>query len=182
MGKHRGVEDGNGQREPKFAHGSEREFARILDFYQIEWEYEPRTFALRWDDSGTPVESFAPDFYLPELDLFVELTTLRQKLVTKKNRKLRRLRELYPDVNIKLLYNRDFFSLMNKYGIQFRARRDAEAGLGAESGESEQAVEAGGGTAGANEGSSDDAPGAPVAEWEKRGNDDPSSALAAEEG
>ncbi|MHB1007030.1 MAG: hypothetical protein ACYC3S_15510 [Chloroflexota bacterium] len=100
-----------------FAHHSEREFVRILDFYQIEWQYEPRTFQLQWDEHGNPIESFAPDFYLPELDLFIELTTLRQSLVTKKNRKLRRLRELYPDINIKLFYNRDFKNLMSKYGI-----------------------------------------------------------------
>ena len=105
-------------KHPVFAHQSEREFARILDFYQIEWEYEPRTFELEWDGGGRAIESFTPDFYLPELDLYVELTTLRQSLVTKKNRKLRRLRELYPDINIKLFYKRDFKSLMSKYGIR----------------------------------------------------------------
>jgi hypoxanthine phosphoribosyltransferase len=108
---------GEPTREPRFAHDSERELASILDFYQIAWLYEPRTFPLRWDAAGQPTESFAPDFYLPELDLYVELTTLKQSLVTKKNRKLRRLRELYPDVNIKLLYGRDFRSLMTKYGL-----------------------------------------------------------------
>jgi hypothetical protein len=121
LGKHQPELGGGGHQDHKFAHASEREFARILDFYQIDWQYEPRTFALRWDENGTAVESFAPDFYLPELDLFIELTTLRQKLVTKKNRKLRRLRELHPEVNIKLFYNRDFQSLMSKYGISFHA-------------------------------------------------------------
>lgn len=100
-----------------FAHPSEREFARILDFYQIDWKYEPRTFELQWDERGNPIESFTPDFYLPELDLYIELTTLRQSLVTKKNRKLRRLRALYPDVNIKLFYNRDYRALLSKYGL-----------------------------------------------------------------
>jgi hypothetical protein len=127
LSKQSNPSDGNGNKGPHFAHASEREFARILDFYQIDWQYEPRTFALRWDEAGTPVESFAPDFYLPELNLFVELTTLRQKLVTKKNRKLRRLRELYPDVNIKLFYNRDFKSLMSKYDIRFGAQDSADA-------------------------------------------------------
>jgi hypothetical protein len=111
-----------------FAHHSEREFARILDFYQIEWQYEPRTFHLQWDDHGNPIESFAPDFYLPELDLFIELTTLRQSLVTKKNRKLRRLRALYPDVNIKLFYNRDYKALLSKYGLPTSAPAEAQAG------------------------------------------------------
>ena len=66
--------------------------------------------------TGTCVESFSPDFFLPDLDLYVEMTTLRQKLVRKKNRKLRRLRELYPDLRIKLFYARDFRALMLKYG------------------------------------------------------------------
>ncbi len=112
-------------KKPRFANDSEREFAAILDFYQIDWLYEPRTFPLEWDGEGHPVVSFAPDFYLPELDLYIELTTLKQSLVTKKNRKLRRLRELYPDVNIKLFYGRDFRSLMAKYGLN-RAKPSAE--------------------------------------------------------
>ena len=90
--------------------------ARILDFYAVRWEYEPHTFPILWNLDGAVVESFAPDFYLPELDLYLEMTTLRQRLVRKKNRKLRRLRELYPDLNVKLFYARDFRALMLKYG------------------------------------------------------------------
>ena len=99
-----------------FAHASEAEMARILDFYAVRWEYEPRTFPILWNLEGEVVESFAPDFFLPDLDLYLEMTTLRQRLVRKKNRKLRRLRELYPAVNIKLFYARDFRALMLKYG------------------------------------------------------------------
>jgi hypothetical protein len=102
--------------DPAFAHASEAEFAHILDFYQVEWEYEPHVFAILWDLDGNVLESFAPDFYLPELDTFVELTTLQQRLVRKKNRKVRRLRELYPGLRIKLFYARDFRALMLKYG------------------------------------------------------------------
>ena len=101
---------------PGFAHASEAELARILDYYQISWQYEARAFPIQWNLDGKVVESFAPDFYLPDLDLYVELTTLKQSLVRKKNRKLRRLRELYPEVRIKLLYARDFRALMLKYG------------------------------------------------------------------
>ena len=108
------VEGGVGERD--FAHASEAELARILDFYAVRWEYEPRTFPILWNLEGAVVESFAPDFYLPDLDLYLEMTTLRQKLVRKKNRKLRRLRELYPDIRIKLFYARDFRALMLKYG------------------------------------------------------------------
>ena len=101
---------------PAFAHASEAELARILDFYQVRWTYEPDTFPIGWSMTGEVVESFSPDFYLPDLDLYVELTTLKQKLVRKKNRKLRRLRELYPDVRIKLFYARDFRALLLKFG------------------------------------------------------------------
>jgi hypothetical protein len=99
-----------------FAHASEAEFARILDFYQVVWAYEPQVFPILWDLDGNVLESFAPDFFLPELDLFIELTTLQQRLVRKKNRKVRRLRELYPGLRIKLFYARDFRALMLKYG------------------------------------------------------------------
>ena len=100
----------------RFAHASEAEMARILDFYDVRWDYEPTTFPILWNLDGEVVESFAPDFYLPELGVFLEMTTLKQRLVRKKNRKLRRLRELYPDVRIKLFYARDFRAMMLKYG------------------------------------------------------------------
>src|SRR5215208_2384937 len=102
-------------RQLVFAHPSEREFARILDFYRVAWLYEPRSFVLREHD-GRVDEMFTPDFYLPELDLYVELTTLRQRLVTKKNRKLRLLRERHPEVDVRLLYKRDYYELLAKYG------------------------------------------------------------------
>jgi hypoxanthine phosphoribosyltransferase len=106
-----------GDERPRFAHASEAEFARILDFYGVRWEYEPRSFPLRWDTRGRTIESFNPDFYLPDLNLYIELTTLKQSLVTKKNRKLRRLRELYPDINVKIFYGRDYRQLLLKYGL-----------------------------------------------------------------
>ena len=102
-------------RTADFAHPSEGEFAHILDFYNIEWVYEPRSFPLRWEGERI-TEMFTPDFYLPALDLYVELTTLKQSLVTEKNRKLRRLRELYPEIKITLLYKKDFDRLLAKYG------------------------------------------------------------------
>jgi hypoxanthine phosphoribosyltransferase len=101
---------------PAFAHASEAEMARILDFYRIRWEYEPHTFPILWNLEGAVVESFSPDFWLPDLDLYLEMTTLRQKLVRKKNRKLRRIHELYPDIRVKLYYARDFRALMLKFG------------------------------------------------------------------
>ena len=102
-------------RPSSFGHPSEQEFAKLLDFYRIEWLYEPRSFPLA-RQNGKVVEMFTPDFYLPELDLYIELTTLKQSLITEKNRKLRRLRELYPEVNIKLLNKSDYLRLLAKYG------------------------------------------------------------------
>ena len=105
------------EREIGFAHPSEEEFAGILNFYQIRWEYEPKTFPVRWDELGKVVESFTPDFYLPDLDLYIELTTMKQSLVTKKNRKMKLLRKVYPELNIKLFYGKDYRQLLRKYGI-----------------------------------------------------------------
>ncbi len=103
---------------PPFAHAVEAEFARILDFYGIPWDYEPRTFALEFDGQGNMTEGFAPDFYLPDQDLYVELTTMLPHQIRHKNRKIRRLRELYPDINIKLFKRGDIRSLLLKYGLE----------------------------------------------------------------
>jgi hypothetical protein len=98
-----------------FGHPSEQIFANLLDFYRIEWEYEPRSFPLQWDKDGKAMEAFTPDFYLPELDLYVELTTMKQALVTKKNRKIKLLRAIYPHVNIQIFYQKDLQDLVFKY-------------------------------------------------------------------
>lgn len=102
---------------PRFANDAELECAKLLDYYRVPWEYEPRTFVLEEGDDGRVLEAITPDFYLPEQDLYVELTIMKQSLVTRKNRKLRKLRERYPDVRIKLFYRRDFERLAQKYGL-----------------------------------------------------------------
>jgi len=102
----------------RFAHNSERQFATLLDFYGVAWQYEPTEFVLEWNRNGEPSQAFRPDFYLPAYDLYIEITTLNQKLVTKKNRKARRLRELYPDVDVKILYQRDYLNLLVKFGLE----------------------------------------------------------------
>ncbi len=101
---------------PAFAHPSEKEFAQILDFYGLRWVYEPHSFPLRWEGDRV-TEMLTPDFYLSELDLYVELTTLKQSLVTEKNRKIRRMKEVHPEINVKLLYRRDFHRILSKYGF-----------------------------------------------------------------
>jgi cytidylate kinase len=103
-----------------FMHPSEEIFANLLDFYRIAWEYEPRSFPVQWDPDGKPLESFTPDFYLPEVDLYVELTTMKQAHVTRKNRKVKLLRTIYPHINIQVFYQKDFQNLIFKYGLADR--------------------------------------------------------------
>ena len=93
----------------------------------MAWRYEPTEFALDWDDLGRPVRAFRPDFYLPAYDTYIEITTLSQRLVTKKNRKVRRLRELHPEVEIKVLYQRDYLNLLVKFGLEDPAVLEAAA-------------------------------------------------------
>jgi hypoxanthine phosphoribosyltransferase len=106
-----------GEGQPRFANDVERECAKVLDYYRIPWQYEPRSFVLEEDGDGRVLEAFAPDFYLPEQDLYVEITVMKQALVTRKNRKLRKLRERYPDVRIKLFYKRDIERLAQRYRL-----------------------------------------------------------------
>ncbi|MGQ0743877.1 MAG: hypothetical protein ACT4OS_06005 [Acidimicrobiales bacterium] len=101
----------------RFAHHSELEFARLLDLHRVRWLYEPTTFVLERDAEGRPAQAFTPDFYLPDYDQYVEITTLNQKLVTKKNRKARRLGEVYPGTRVKVIYRRDYLDLMARFGI-----------------------------------------------------------------
>ncbi len=105
----------------EFVHPAEETFAKILNFYGIDWVYEPRTFPLEWDEQGNIREAFTPDFYLPQQDLYIELTTLRPKLSTNKNWKLRRMKELYPSINIKLFKRRELRELMIKFGLEQEA-------------------------------------------------------------
>lgn len=105
----------------RFAHPSERLFAALLDLHGVRWEYEPVEFTLRWDEGGTPNGGFRPDFWLPDLQCFVELTTADQRLVTRKNAKVRRMRDLYPEVEVLVLYQRDFVGLLAHHGLDASA-------------------------------------------------------------
>jgi hypothetical protein len=106
-----------GTTPPRFVNEVELECAKMLDFYGVPWEYEPRTFVLEQDENGRVTSAFTPDFYLPEQNLFLEITVMKQRLVTRKNRKLRKLRELYPDIRIKLFYKRDIQRLAERYRL-----------------------------------------------------------------
>ena len=100
-----------------FKHPAEEEFARILNMYGIDWEYEPRTFPVQWDAEGNVTMAFSPDFYLTKYDTYIEITTMDQKYVTTKNKKMKRLRELYPGININIVYKKDFHSLLKRFGF-----------------------------------------------------------------
>ncbi len=106
------------KKAPSFMHPSEEKFAKMLDFYRIEWHYEPKTFPLEWNKEGKVTKAFSPDFYLPEQDIYVELTTQRQKLVWQKNKKMRRLKELYPHIDIRIIYNKDYKGLLRKFDLE----------------------------------------------------------------
>jgi hypothetical protein len=103
-----------GGERPRFANRAELECAKVLDFYGVPWDYEPRTFVLEQDEEGRITEAFTPDFYLPDQDLYLEVTVMKQSLVTRKNRKLRKLREQFPEVNAKLFYKRDLERLAQR--------------------------------------------------------------------
>ena len=107
-----------GDTPPRFVNEAELEYAKILDYYGVPWMYEPHTFVLARDDDGRVTEAFTPDFYLPEQDLYLEVTVMKQSLVTRKNRKLRKLRQQYPEVKIKLFYERDFARLAARFGLR----------------------------------------------------------------
>jgi hypoxanthine phosphoribosyltransferase len=107
-----------GTEPPRFANRSELECAKILDYYGVRWDYEPQSFVLQRDGAGNVVSAFTPDFYLPEQNLFIEVTVMKQSLVTRKNRKIRELRRLYPHVRVKLFYRRDIERLAQRYRLR----------------------------------------------------------------
>lgn len=102
---------------PRFANQAEVECARLLDYYAIPWEYEPRTFVLDEDADGNPLEAFTPDFFLPEQNLYIEVTVMRQALALRKHRKLRKLQARHPEVRIKLFERRDMEKLAQRYRL-----------------------------------------------------------------
>jgi hypothetical protein len=103
---------------PRFANRIEVECAKILDYYGVPWDYEPHSFVLERDENGRVLSAFTPDFYLPEQNLFIEVTVMKQSLVTRKNRKLREIQRLYPHVRVKLFYRRDIERLAQRYRLQ----------------------------------------------------------------
>jgi len=105
----------------RFANLSEEIFANLLTLYGVDWLYEPLEFPLAWDENGTPTRAFRPDFYLPATGNFIELTILEQRLVTKKNRKVREFRTLYPEVSLQVVYRGDFFALAERHGVSVAA-------------------------------------------------------------
>jgi cytidylate kinase len=109
--------DENRNRKRKLVHQSEVDFVKVLDMYHVEWKYEPTTFPIEWDAEGNVTMAFTPDFFLPAYQTYIELTTMNQRYVTEKNKKLRKLRSLYPEINITILYKKDIIKLLKKFGV-----------------------------------------------------------------
>lgn len=107
-----------GKKQLIFKHQSEEEFSRILDMYHLEWEYEPRTFPVKWDEEGNVTMAFSPDFYLPKFNTFIELTTMNQKYASEKKKKVELLKKIYPGTNINIVFKNDFYSLLERFGIK----------------------------------------------------------------
>lgn len=91
---------------------SEISFAKVLDMYRIRWIYEPKTFPLEYDEAGNLTLAFSPDFYLPEYDLYLELTVMNQRYASIKNKKTRLMNERYPGINVQVVFRRDFDHLL----------------------------------------------------------------------
>ena len=104
-------------RQIRFAHPAEAVVAELLGSFGVRWLYEPVTFPLITSATGEPVQCFTPDFFLPDHDVYIEMTTMRQSLVTRKNRKFRLMREIYPHVDVRLLYRKDVELIVDRYGI-----------------------------------------------------------------
>jgi hypothetical protein len=122
LARHRIAPAGRAELTKKpFVNAAEQIFANLLDFYRIAWEYEPKSFPIQWGRDGKVLESFTPDFFLPDLDQYIELTTMKQANVTRKNRKVKLLRTIYPHINIQVFYQRDFQQLVFKYGLGEKA-------------------------------------------------------------
>jgi hypothetical protein len=92
----------------EFVYDWEREFSEVLDVYGMLWRYKPRTFAVEWDEEGNFVDSFTPDFYLPEHDLYVELAPWGYGDFGMNVRKVRMLRDLYSAIKIEVIAGRDY--------------------------------------------------------------------------
>jgi hypothetical protein len=124
------MSEAEGKKTRSFSHHAEEEIARLLDYYQIRWVYEPKSFTLREDERGRPKRQFTPDFYLPDYDLYLEVTTLRQRLMTRKKQNVRLVRELYPQVRIKMFSRRDVQNLLQRYGLDDpQTKRGASSSL-----------------------------------------------------
>ena len=94
-----------------FAHKSEEIFAEHLNLFGIDWVYEPVSFPLKWG-SGSIKMMFTPDCYIPSLDVYVEITTMNQNLITKKSKKIKKAKKLYPDKNFKLINEQQFYNFL----------------------------------------------------------------------
>jgi hypothetical protein len=97
-----------------FVTPEEERFERMLRKHSIPWEYESHLITFALDPKiGVADAGFNPDFYLPEWDIYVELTGGGAASMRKKRSKIRRAVDLYPYLRIRLLDEGDV-SLMEE--------------------------------------------------------------------
>ena len=112
------------------AHPAEWIYARLLDSVRIAYSYESEMLPITWNEDGEPTQFFSPDFFLPDVRAprsdgtryegrFVEITTCRRKLVTKKHRKLRHARDLYPQYEFLIVYRQDIYDICEELGFAY---------------------------------------------------------------
>jgi hypothetical protein len=111
---------------PRFAHRAERALARTLSAHGIRWLYEPHTFVLERSADGTVRRAFTPDFYLPDVGLYLECTMARRCHTTRKRSKARAARRLYGIV-VEIVYRTDFETLARRWSLHELERALDEA-------------------------------------------------------
>ena len=103
--------------EPRFAHGIEAALARVFDAHRIVWLYEPHTFALEHAADGRLTRAFTPDFFLPEIGIYLECTVARRSCTTRKRQKARAAERLHGIV-VEIAYRADFEYLARRWSLR----------------------------------------------------------------
>ena len=102
---------------PRFAHPVERALSGVLDELGVRWRYEPHTFVLGRHPSGSVSAAFTPDFYLPDLDLYLECSVARTGLLRRKRRKIEATQRRY-GVVVHLVRRSDFETLVRRWSLR----------------------------------------------------------------
>lgn len=83
----------------------EANIARLFNYSDIKWKHQPKIFDLK-------TQTYTPDFYLPEYDMYIEVKNFLWKYSEIRDRKFRKL---YPDINLILLLKKNYLELEKEY-------------------------------------------------------------------